>query len=698
MASKREQWSHKREYILASAGNVVGVGNIWRFPYLCYKNGGGVFLVPYCFFALFCGVPLFMLESMIGQYCQQGAVTCWSRLCPLSQGTGYSILMIQMFSRAYAIILAWALLYLVYCFREVLPWASCQNHWNSERCVELSSWNTSSWNTSSSLNLSLADGNTSTSSVIEFWERGVLGLSRGIQDMGQVQWQVLLALLVCWVVCYFCVWKGVRSTGKVVYVTAIFPYVMLLVLLVRGLTLPGAWDGLVFYLYPDPSRLADRRVWLDACSQVIFSYGLASGTLITLSSYNSKGNNCYRDSLWLCLLNSCTSFVAGFAVFSTLGFMAQQQGITVDKVVSSGAGLAFIAFPQAVALMPVPQLWATCFFIMLIMLGLDTVFSGLETITASIIDLFPDQLRGPKRREIFLTVFCLLCFLLQIPLTTSGGLFQFQLVDFYGASGTLLLFVSVVHCVAVGWAFGPERLCAEVENMTGQRIPAAVTVCWKYITPLLLMVFLVLSFMNSEPLTSDDGALFPDWAYGLGWTMALAGILPIPLWAVVKVYLTKGPILQRLRLLWVPQEPEAAPAPTDAKAPLKEQEVLLRPLPLALSGSVSQTETCDQRALTARSWCCSCTFSPLSPPRTGSQGPIMSGLSVNDHLEGILSDFEGAPGVSVITVRRQTEDGTGSSRAVELMAPVKHHLPTALREGPRAEGGAPWCRQRGQGP
>ncbi|KAK7938253.1 hypothetical protein WMY93_001579 [Mugilogobius chulae] len=434
MESKRERWNNKREYILASAGNVVGLGNVWRFPYLCYKNGGGVFLVPYCFFAIFAGIPLFMLETVIGQYCQQGAVTCWSHLCPMSVGTGYSILVIQMFSRAYIIILAWALLYLVYSFRSVLPWASCSNAWNTDKCVELTSMTGTSPH-----NLSLPDGNTSTSSVSEFWERGVLSMSQGLQEMGQVQWPVLVSLFVCWVVCYFCVWKGVRSTGKVVYVTAVFPYVMLAVLLVRGLTLPGAWDGIVFYLYPEPSRLADLEVWLDACSQVMFSYGVASGTLITLSSYNKKGNNCYRDSLWLCALNSCTSFVAGFAVFSTLGFMAKQQGVTVDKVVSSGAGLAFIAFPQAVALMPLPQLWAVCFFIMLLMLGLDTIFAGLETVTASIIDLFPLKLKGAWRREKFLVVLCLFFFIVQISMTTSGGLFQFQLIDYYGASGPVIL-------------------------------------------------------------------------------------------------------------------------------------------------------------------------------------------------------------------------------------------------------------------
>ncbi|TNN40480.1 Sodium- and chloride-dependent GABA transporter 2 [Liparis tanakae] len=88
---KREQWRKKREYILASAGNVVGLGNVWRFPYLCYKNGGGVFLLPYCFFVVLCGMPLFLMETVIGQYTQEGTITCWTKLCPLAQGNKHIV-------------------------------------------------------------------------------------------------------------------------------------------------------------------------------------------------------------------------------------------------------------------------------------------------------------------------------------------------------------------------------------------------------------------------------------------------------------------------------------------------------------------------------------------------------------------------------------------------------------------------------
>ncbi|XP_068192487.1 sodium- and chloride-dependent GABA transporter 2-like [Antennarius striatus] len=425
---------------------------------------------------------------------------------------------------------------------------------------------------SDNLTVKWTSGNLTVSSVSEFWERGVLSMSEGIEVIGTVQWELLLCQLACWVSCYFCIWKGVRSTGKVVYVTALFPYLMLAILMVRGVTLPGAWQGVVYYLYPDLSRLTDLQVWLDACTQVLFSYGLVGGTLITLGSYNKVKNNCYKDSLWLCLLNGCTSFVAGFAVFSVLGFMAEKQGLPVDKVVQSGAGLAFIAFPQAVAMMPLPQLWAVCFFIMLIMLGLDTLFAGLETITASVTDMFPKEMRRPWRREIFLIIFCLVFFLIQIIFTTQGGIYLFQLIDQYALNGAGVLVLCVIESVAVGWAFGAERMCDVVEGMTGQRPCLLFKLCWHYITPLIFMASFICMLLNYQPLTSSRGYVYPDWAYALGWTMACFTVVPVPIWAVVKIWTINGTLKERLLVLWYPAR-EPANSETNEDNLLNEPEM-----------------------------------------------------------------------------------------------------------------------------
>ncbi|MGH0187113.1 UNVERIFIED_CONTAM: hypothetical protein FKN15_023850 [Acipenser sinensis] len=241
---------------------------------------------------------------------------------------GYAGQLIVVYSSIYYIsILAWALFYFFHSFSWELPWASCRNTWNTGTCVEFDKQNlTSNWTVPKN----------ATSPAMEFWERRVLKISGGIEEVGSLHWEMTLCLLLAWIICYFCVWKGVKSTGKVVYFTATFPYLMLVVLLIRGLTLPGAMDGIIFYLYPDPARLADPQVWMDAGTQIFFSYEICVGCLTALGSYNKYNNDCYKDSVYLCLLNSGTSFVAGFAIFSVLGFMAYEQGVPISEVAESG--------------------------------------------------------------------------------------------------------------------------------------------------------------------------------------------------------------------------------------------------------------------------------------------------------------------------------------------------------------------------
>ncbi|CAL8350847.1 unnamed protein product [Lota lota] len=541
---ERGQWASKTEFLLAVAGNVVGLGNVWRFPYLCYKNGGGAFLVPYMVFVVTCGVPLFLLETAMGQYTQEGGITVWRKICPLAEGVGYGGQVVLLYSCiTYPIILAWALFYLIFSFSHELPWASCTNYWNTDKCVAFSLANGAiEWNNQTN----------STSASTEFWEQRALSISGGIEELGSIRWEMLLCAIVVWVACYFCIWKGVRSTGKVVYVTATFPYIMLLILLIRGLTLPGAMNGVVYYLLPEPSHLMDPQVWMEAGAQIAFSYSIGVGSLTVLGSYNPYHNNCYRDCLWLCLLNSCTSVVAGFAVFSVLGFMAEMQNMPVEQVAESGPGLAFVAYPQAIAMMPLPQLWSVCFFIMIILLGLDTQFVALEVVMTSVIDLFPTVLRKAGRRELFLLLFCFVCFCSQLVMVTEGGMYVFQLFDYYACNGACILCLCVFEALALGWIFGAERMYGIIEDMTGVRPNCFFKLCWLYLTPLVSLVSFIYSLVDYQPLTFNRWYVYPTWAYTLGWLMALSSMILVPVLTLIKLATVPGTLPQRLRRLCQP--------------------------------------------------------------------------------------------------------------------------------------------------
>ncbi|KAM4581884.1 sodium- and chloride-dependent GABA transporter 2-like [Fundulus diaphanus] len=555
----RDQWATKMEFILAVAGHIVGLGNVWRFPYLCYKNGGGVFFIPYVLFLFTCGIPLFFLETSLGQFTSQGGITCWRKICPLFEGLGYGSQVVVLYTGVYyIIILAWTFLYLFSSFRSELPWVSCNNSWNTDACFEHGN------NDTSSLHLY---ANT-TSSVVQFWERRLLGLSDGIEDIGTVRWDLALCLLLAWVLCYFCIWNGVKTTGKVVYFTATFPYVMLAVLLVRGLTLPGAKEGIVFYLYPDPSRLADPEVWMDAGSQIFYSYGVCTGVLTSLGSYNKYNNNCYRDCIYLCLLNSLTSFVAGFAIFSVLGFMAKEQNVDISMVAESGPGLAFIAYPRAVALMPFPQLWAIFFFVMIIFLGLDSEFVYQESLVTTISDMYPSFFQKTRRRRLLLLTICAGGFLVGLVMVTEGGLYVFQLFDYYACSGMTLLFFAILQSVCIGWVYGADRHYDNVKDMIGYHPWPFMKYCWRYITPAICTFTFLFSVIKYKPLKFNSTYEYPWWGYALGLFFTLSSTLLVPLWMLYAVSVTPGTLKQRLKHLCTPVKD--APAGTKKEASNRE--------------------------------------------------------------------------------------------------------------------------------
>ncbi|XP_038128045.1 sodium- and chloride-dependent GABA transporter 3-like [Cyprinodon tularosa] len=542
-SAKRGQWNNKTEFVLAVMGGIIGLGNVWRFPYLCFKNGGGIFLVPYFLMLLCCGIPIFFLEVSLGQSTRQGGITCWRKLCPLFEGLGYSSVIIILYtSTYYIVILAWTFFYLFSSFQTVLPWASCNNTWNTGSCID------------GSHNISIHGhtNKTTTSSVNEFWQRRVLGLSGGIDEMGSVRWDLAGCLLLSWVVCYFCIWKGIKSSGKVVYFTASFPYLMLVALLIRGLTLPGAAEGVWFYLSPDAARLADPQVWMDAGSEILFSYAVCVGFLPALGSYNKFNNNCYRDAFALCTLNSLTSFVAGFAVFSVLGFMSHEQGVEISAVADSGPGLAFIAYPRAVAMMPLPQLWAVFFFLMIIFLGLDSQFVYLEALVTSLSDMYPSFFFTGHRRKLLLLAICVICLLIGLFIVTEGGLYVFLLFDYYACSGLPMLFFAILECSCVGWIVGADRYYGKISEMIGYQPSSYMKYCWRFVTPFICAGILIFSVVKFRPLTYNKTYEYPPWGYAIGIFLALSSAAFTPLYGLYRVAITPGTIKQRLKTLCSP--------------------------------------------------------------------------------------------------------------------------------------------------
>ncbi|XP_067854436.1 sodium- and chloride-dependent creatine transporter 1-like [Heptranchias perlo] len=552
---ERETWTRQMDFIMSCVGFAVGLGNVWRFPYLCYKNGGGVFLIPYLLIVLVGGIPVFFLEIALGQFMKQGGIGAWN-IVPLFKGLGFASMVIVFFCNTYYImVLAWGLYYLIHSFTNNLPWATCGNAWNTPECTEVfrrdQCYNGTIVN-STAFNISCDELVDKRSPIIEFWERKVLHISGGIDHLGSINWQMLLCVLATWIIVYFCIWKGVKSTGKVVYFTALFPYLVLIILLAHGVSLPGALDGIIYYLKPDWSKLGEAQVWIDAGTQIFFSYAIGLGALTALGSYNRFHNNCYRDAYLLALINSTTSFFSGFVVFSVLGFMASEQGVDISRVAESGPGLAFIAYPKAVTLMPIAPLWAALFFFMLLVLGLDSQFVGVEGLITGIMDLFPTSVSGGLRREVVVAVCCLICFIIDLSMVTDGGMYIFQLFDYYSASGITLLWQAFWECVVVAWVYGADRFINDITRMIGYRPLPWIKWCWLFITPCVCVGIFLFHVVNYKPLTYNKTYVYPWWGETIGWALAIASMVCIPLTVIIKMILCEGSLRERWQHLTTP--------------------------------------------------------------------------------------------------------------------------------------------------
>ncbi|KAK9893054.1 hypothetical protein WA026_023353 [Henosepilachna vigintioctopunctata] len=568
---ERESWDSKLTFLLATIGYAVGLGNVWRFPYLAQKNGGGAFLIPYFVMLAIEGIPIFYLELAIGQRLRKGAIGVWSQVSPYLGGIGISSAVVS-FNVAlyYNTIIAWCLFYFAQSFQSELPWSECPKiHFSNGTYIQ--------------------DPECVVSSPTQhFWYRTTLMVSEDISSPEVFNWKIGLALVIAWIVVYMCMMKGIASSNLIVYVTATFPYIVLIFFFFRGITLKGAFDGLHHLFTPKWHTLLDPVVWLEAGTQIFFSLGLAFGGLIAFSSYNPVNNNCYRDAITVSLTNCFTSMFAGIVVFSIIGFKATMIydkcletrnetlikllgpnfdasvlpdagkifNITVGNITkvnllmpkleecnlekeldnsASGTGLAFIIFTEAINQFPGAPLWAILFFLMLFTLGIDSQFGTLEGVVSSISDmkLFPNM-----SKQMLTGAICGTCCILSMIFAHGAGSYVFVLFDNFAGNFPLLI-VAFFECISVSYIYGLNRFADDIEMMTGSRPGLYWMLCWKYISPLAMLTILVASFWE----IATQGSGYSAWAASKGETEWHQW----PTWAIFVIV-----ILLSVSILWIP--------------------------------------------------------------------------------------------------------------------------------------------------
>lgn len=484
---QRERWHSRTAFIMAAVGSAVGLGNVWRFPYVAYESGGGAFLIPY-FIALFtAGIPMLILEMGLGQRMQRGIPATFGKVRRGLEwfgwwGAGLSAAIVIYYST----ILAWSWVYL---------WHSLKVSWAGD-----------------------AEG---------FFFDHVLQRSPmpGAEGAGAGApiWYLALGMLLTWIAIYLILRKGVRRVGKVVMITVPLPVVLLAVLLVRGLTLPGAVDGLRYYLTPDFAMLGDPKIWLKAYGQIFFSLSLASGIMIGYGSYLGRKAEVTNSAIITGLANCGTSFFAGFAVFSMLGYLARIQGVPVDQVTQSGFGLAFVAYPTAIAQLPaLSALFGVIFFLTLLALGIDSAFALQEAFTTGLTDKW-----GLSPGKVTLG-FVLVAFPLSLVFTTRGGYWWLDIVD-YWVNNFGLVIAGLGHCLVFGYLYDIREFRHYLNGISEVRLGNWWVWMLRYVTPVVLIVMLALNLQNEFRETYGG---FARWATNLGgWgTLLLCAVVGFFLW------------------------------------------------------------------------------------------------------------------------------------------------------------------------
>ncbi|XP_051967856.1 sodium- and chloride-dependent neutral and basic amino acid transporter B(0+)-like [Xyrauchen texanus] len=542
--TERGNWSSKREYMLSMIGYAVGLGNVWRFPYLAYKHGGGAFLIPYTIMLAVAGLPLFFMESSFGQFCSQGPINVWKAV-PILQGVGITMMLVStLLAIYYNVIIAYSIYYLFASFQYPLPWSGSSNCNTTEIALNVTAENQTC--------LDFLPGQSPSE---KYWDMVALQRTSSMDETGPVVWHLALSLLLAWILVAAALFKGIKSSGKVVYFTATFPYIVLLILLIRGVTLEGAKDGIEYYIgaQSNLTKLVEAEVWKDAATQIFFSLSIAWGGLMALSSYNKFNNNCYQDSIIVCVINCSTSVFAGFAIFSILGHMAHVYRIPVSDIAKEGFGLAFIAYPDALSKLPISPLWSILFFIMLITLGLDSQFAIIEVIATCLQDAYPHVLKS--KRGLITIAICTALFLLGLPCVTGAGIYWVNLMDTFCA-GWIILVAGLIEVLGLSILYGGNRFIKDIEMMIKTRSSLFWLwwkACWFFITPVVLAFILGWSLYTLKPPTYGT-VPYPEWGNALGWCMTSFCLIWIPFVAVWKVYKSNGSIWQRIRTACSPTE------------------------------------------------------------------------------------------------------------------------------------------------
>ncbi|QEH45128.1 sodium-dependent transporter [Aggregatibacter actinomycetemcomitans] len=474
---KRETFSGRRAFIFAAIGSAVGLGNIWRFPYVTYENGGGAFIIPYIVALLTAGIPLLFLDYAIGHKFRASPPLAYRKLKTGFETFGWWQVMINVIiGLYYAVILGWAASYTYYSVTSA--WGSNPVDFFLHEHIKMAD--------EVALNLDFVG--TVVGPLLAIWLITLLILSLGVQ-------------------------KGVARTS-VIFMPILV--IMFVTLMVYSLFLPGSEKGLDALFSPDWDKLKDPSVWIAAYGQIFFSLSICFGIMVTYASYLKKQSDLTGAGLVVGFANSSFEVLAGIGVFSALGFIAAANGHDVSEVAKGGIGLAFFAFPTIINQAPLGQLLGVLFFGSLVFAGLTSFISVLEVIISAV----QDKLRLRRVHATFLVGLPMMAASTLLFGTTAGLPMLDTMDNFVNMFGIVAVAFFALFSIIMS---GRLKELGEHLNETSS---FKVGMIWKAFIVITTGVLAFMLYKEAGKVLTKGYEGYPDrFVNTFGWGMAIALVI-----------------------------------------------------------------------------------------------------------------------------------------------------------------------------
>ncbi|MGY0613832.1 sodium-dependent transporter [Vibrio sp. FJH11] len=443
---KREQWGSRAGFILAAVGSAIGLGNIWRFPYMAYENGGGAFFIPYLFAMITAGIPFMILEFSMGQKYRGSAPKTLAKIHSKFEWLGwFQVGVAAVIAVYYVAVIGWSISYFGMSFSQ--SWGADTNAYFFSEYLKL--------------------GDNSPT------------------NLGSIQWKIALSMAIAWAVTYVAIASGVKSgIERASKIMMPILFLMVLFLIGRMIFLPGALAGVNYMFEPDFSKIWDVKVWAAAYGQIFFTLSIGFAIMLAYSSYLPEKSDITNNAFMTVLINCGFSILSGIMIFSVLGYMAQEQGKPLTEVVSAGVGLAFVTLPAAINLLPAPYILGPLFFFALVVAGLSSHISIMEAVTSAMID----KLNWTRKKAANVVIGT--GFIVSMAFATNGGLLLLDLVDHF-ANNIGIMVGGLVEIVLMAWLL---NRVAEVRGYVNERSDFSVgqwfEICLRFVTPAMLAIIL----------------------------------------------------------------------------------------------------------------------------------------------------------------------------------------------------------------